>query len=204
MNPVRKATIDWLDVRQRMERAQEATEKALATDLQQAGRSLQERARVLALPLEETAKSERVPLAGFRLGDERYAIEARYVREIFMLRHTTPLPLAPPPFIALANLRGEILPVVDLGQLVGLETGEAERPFAVALGQDGLELAIAVTAVDEAIKTPLSTLQQSGPLIRGQLAEWQLGVTSDAIIVLDGGALLADPRLACEAGRIEG
>lgn len=193
----RKAAIDWADVRRRMARAIEATDQALRQDAEQTARLMEARTRTLARPLEREDTGEKIALLQFRVANTRYAIETRYVREIFSLHDVTPIPLAPSPFIGLANLRGESLPLVDAARLAGSATGTSETPFAVALGRGAIELAIAVTAVDEAADLPVASIVRPDELLGGTIAEWQRGVTADAVIVLDGAALLADRRLAC-------
>ena len=67
-----------------------------------------------------------MPLAVvFPLGPESYALPLEQVREIVATPGLTVLPTAPPAVLGLANLRGDVLPVMDLGRLVG-------SPFAAA------------------------------------------------------------------------
>ncbi len=55
----------------------------------------------------------------FPLGPESYALPLEQVREIVATPGLTVLPTAPPAVLGLANLRGDVLPVMDLGRLVG-------------------------------------------------------------------------------------
>lgn len=57
-------------------------------------------------------------LLTFHLGDERYAINTRYIVEVVPLVKLTKIPLADPVVAGLLNLRGLPVPVIDLRMLV--------------------------------------------------------------------------------------
>jgi purine-binding chemotaxis protein CheW len=52
----------------------------------------------------------------FSLGDEAYAIGLRHVREVLEMAPLTPVPGAPTAVRGVMNLRGQVVPVVDLGR----------------------------------------------------------------------------------------
>jgi purine-binding chemotaxis protein CheW len=54
----------------------------------------------------------------FALGRSRYAIELRWVREVFALGHVTLVPRAPAAVTGVVNYRGAIMPVLDIGLLL--------------------------------------------------------------------------------------
>jgi purine-binding chemotaxis protein CheW len=69
---------------------------------------------------------------GFPLGEERFAIEILRVQEIRALTAITPIPNAPPHIRGVINLRGTIIPVIDLRLRFGLCTN-ADPRFAIIL-----------------------------------------------------------------------
>ncbi|MCA1828649.1 MAG: chemotaxis protein CheW [Myxococcales bacterium] len=166
-------------------------------DPEQAGRILEERARILARPAAEKSHADQLELLVFTLSGESYALEARSVREVTALADFTPVPGASRHLLGITNLRGEILPVFDLRGLTGLEpTGVTDLSRLVVLGEDRDELGLLADHVGEVravapgeIFDPPETLSAAG---RGLLR----GVTRDAVMVLDAGAVLRDPRLS--------
>lgn len=68
----------------------------------------------------------------FPLGPERFAIEILRVQEIRALTTTTPIPNAPVHIRGVINLRGTIVPVVDLRRRFEIST-DADSRFAVIL-----------------------------------------------------------------------
>lgn len=79
-----------------------------------------------ALPQQELA-SERVQLCAFRVGAEEYVIDIMRIREIVPPQKVTPVPRAPDFIEGVVNLRGAIVPVVDLRKRLGLPPVPAGR-----------------------------------------------------------------------------
>src|SRR5436189_2031272 len=68
------------------------------------------------------------------LGKERYALNVMSVREIIRPMDISPVPRAPAEFLGVINLRGKIIPVIDLRIKFGLEfTGRTERTCIVVV-----------------------------------------------------------------------
>lgn len=68
----------------------------------------------------QVVESHDLPLVVFRLGEEAYALKLHTVREIIMVGMITPVPRAPGFIEGVLNLRGEVMPVIDLRDRFGL------------------------------------------------------------------------------------
>ena len=105
------------------------------------------------LGLNDTRAQETAPsleLVVFRLGPESYGLRLHEVREIIMVGQITPVPRAPQFVDGVLNLRGEVMPVVDLRTRFGLERVEAttiSRILITSIG--GVYTGLVVDAVDE-------------------------------------------------------
>jgi chemotaxis signal transduction protein len=86
----------------------------------------------------------------FTVGTARYALELRWVREVVSLGFVTGVPTAPAVLGGVCNLHGTILPVLDLGALLGLPSGPPARQGdgALVLEADDLVCALRVDQVD--------------------------------------------------------
>jgi chemotaxis signal transduction protein len=95
----------------------------------------------------------------FALGTARYAVELRWVREVVTLGFVTSVPTAPPAVGGVCNLHGAILPVLDLGVLLGHPPGPPARQGdgALVLEAEGTVCALRVDQVDH-----VATLNDTG------------------------------------------
>jgi purine-binding chemotaxis protein CheW len=151
---------------------------------------LEERARALARPLRMSAPIDDLEVVTFALANERYAIESRYVFEVFRLEDLSPLPGAKPPVFGVTAWRGELLTILDLRTVLGLPvTALNDLSRVLVLGADRPAFGILADAVQDLVRLPASEVRQ---LPEGVAAkrEYLHGVTADAVLVLDVQQLL--------------
>jgi purine-binding chemotaxis protein CheW len=195
--------MDWTAIRARLALAMKATERDVRPGPAESKRLLDERARRLARPPpDEPGPGEVLTLATFALAGERYGIEAVFVREIARFLDFTPVPGAADFLVGVANLRGEILAVINLRSFFGVADRQVtELSRVVVLGGDRNEFGILADEVhdiaavrdDEVLQPPASAPSVGRQYVRG--------VTKDALIVLAGDRLLSDQRLYIDQTR---
>ncbi|MEY3025932.1 MAG: Chemotaxis protein CheW [Planctomycetota bacterium] len=101
----------------------------------------------------------------FCLGDEQYGVEILRVREIIGLIAITPLPQTPAYVRGVMNLRGRIIPVIDLRQRFGLQPIEATKETCIivleASDADGAQTVMGaiVDSVREVQDIPKSAIE---------------------------------------------
>lgn len=84
-----------------------------------------------------------VTLAGYR-----FAVEVRYAREVVVFDEYTIVPLAPPHLLGVANLRGNIMPVVDIRPLLGMaRAGAGQEVRALVVERDRVKVALLIDEV---------------------------------------------------------
>ncbi len=125
---------------------------------------------------DSTGKQE---LIAFRLGDGEFGVDVMAVREIRGWAAPTPLPGAPPYVRGVINLRGAVLPIVDLASRLGMPSGEPgprDVTIVTRIGQQTVGLLVnAVSDIlsvrDDAIQpTPDAASDGMRALVRGLLA----------------------------------
>lgn len=158
---------------------------------------LRRRARALARPPEHAPTAETVlEVLEFRLAQERYAVETRYVREVAPLKELTPLPCTPSFVLGIVNVRGQIVPVFDLKKLFDLpEEGLTDLHRIIIVRGHNLELGLLADLTLGVRSISLSSLQSSLPTLTGIRGDYLKGVTAERLVVLDLARLLADPRI---------
>lgn len=156
-------------------------------------RILAERARRLAVSREQRA-ADGHEIITFRLNDEGYGLEEKYVYEVIRLGNIVPLPGAHPPFCGVTNYHGTLLPVVDL--LTFLQPAHAtaakKAKYLLVLGRQAAELGILATALGPAVKVQP---KQWAASVSGNNISHILGIVPDLGMLVDGDALLVEPGL---------
>ena len=118
-----------------------------------------------------------------QVADEHYALPVADVLEVAELGDVTPVPGAGPAVLGIRNLRGQVLPVVDLATIFEVAPGKAER--IVIVERDGLRAGLAVDAVAGVEQLPEATEEVgSGHLVGAALADGALVGVIDVESVL--------------------
>ncbi|HEV2378166.1 MAG TPA: chemotaxis protein CheW [Terriglobia bacterium] len=192
-----RGMIDWSAIHRRLEVSQAALGCRLNPDPDEKRKILKARAKLLARESEGRGTvAASTEVVEFQLGYERYAIESVYIREIHSLRDLTPLPCTPPFVLALINVRGQILSVIDIKKFFDLpDKGLTELNKVIIVQTDRMELGILADAILGVRSLALPDLQPSLPTLTGIRVQYLRGVTKDSLVVLDAEKLLSDSRI---------
>lgn len=123
----------------------------------------------------------------FRLGGQRYALPIEAVQEIQQIVAMSEVPESQPGVIGMINLRGDVIPALDLRRSLGMETQEfsLQTPMVIARVSGGL-VSLVVDEVEDVAALPIDCLQEPGEYL--ELAERLIAVCrvdSDLIFLLD-------------------
>lgn len=104
--------------------------------------------------------SDEMELLSFRVADEEFSVAITSVREIRGWTRTTSLPRSPDYVRGVINLRGTVLPVLDLGMRLGLDTTEpTDRSVIIVVDLGARTAGLRVDAVSDILSVPASSLQ---------------------------------------------
>jgi len=158
---------------------------------------LRERAIALARePEEKETAAECLEVVEFLLAYERYGLESACIREVYPLKELTSLPGTPPFVLGIMNVRGKILSVIDLRKFFDLpQKGLTDLNKVIIVHDEAMEFGILADAILGVRLIPLREMQPSLPTLTEVRADYLKGVTAERLVVLDGGALLADRRI---------
>jgi len=99
-------------------------------------------------------------LATFFLGREEYGVDVRLVQEIIRVTEVTQVPRAPDFIKGVINLRGRIIPVVDLKRKLGLGEVEVARQSRIVVVKIKERLiGLLVDGASQVLKVPVSTIE---------------------------------------------
>ncbi|AXI46716.1 chemotaxis protein CheW [Sulfitobacter sp. SK012] len=110
--------------------------------------------------MDDQAEFQAIELLTFKLADQEYALDIMSVREIRGWARTTPMPHAPRCMKGVMNLRGTVLPVMDLSERLGLDTHtQNSRNVIIVVKQAGAMIGLLVDAVSDIISVEANALQ---------------------------------------------
>lgn len=132
-------------------------------------------------------------LVTFQLSEELYAIDIMDVKEIVTLQEIRTLPNAPSYVEGLYNLRGEIIPIINLHKRFHLrkaQLGEDETLLSgfIIIDLDGMKLGVIIDKVERVISIDYNEIQAPPQMISGIGAEYIQGVVNQNggyLIILD-------------------
>ncbi len=163
------------------------------TQEEQQERILKERARILARKIvQEDDASERMEVALCMVGAETFALPVTHLREIVLLPLITRLPFAPAWFLGIAQVRGTLLTVLDLGAFFGVKGESNPGHLAVIEGPQGL-LGVTLDSVLSCQHISYSDMRKAGAERTDRRAT--LGISTDLAVIVDVPRLLSLPEV---------
>jgi purine-binding chemotaxis protein CheW len=187
---------DWEAFHRRLRAVRDALKRRIEPPPEEQARVLRSRARELAREEKIEDTGAIVEVIEFRLAEEHYAIESAYVREVLFLRELTPLPCTPAYVLGLANVRGQILTIIDIRKFFDLpERGLTDLNRVILLQGHGIEFGILADAILDTRTIPLTHIGPAPATFTGIRRDYLKGVTPERVAVLDGGKLLGDERI---------
>jgi purine-binding chemotaxis protein CheW len=97
----------------------------------------------------------------FQLAQEEFAIGVLSVREIIRTQDITKVPHTPPHMKGVINLRGKVIPVMDVRRRFGQpETTYTERTVIIVLDINNVPIGLVVDAVSEVLEIPEGQIDQ--------------------------------------------
>jgi purine-binding chemotaxis protein CheW len=106
------------------------------------------------------------------LGGELFTIDLQNVREVFVVESITPVPGMPSGLVGVTNLRGSVVPLLDLRQMIGLVAENALK-YAVVLKHGNWQVGVLVDTVpeirtlskDQFLPAPVGTADGGNPFV---------------------------------------
>lgn len=123
----------------------------------------------------------------FQLGDELYGAEIAVVREVGPMQRVTRVPRTPRYIEGVTNLRGRVIPVIDLRRRLGLPVTPFTKQTRIAVAElEGGQVGMIVDSVQEVLRIPAESVEPATGLVSKLDAETISGVAKvdDRLIVL--------------------
>lgn len=106
----------------------------------------------------------------FHLGAESFAIPLLSVKEVMAMPSVAPIPQAPPSFLGMMNLRGQVIGVIDLRQKLGIQPKKNQEEKAVIiLDFNDFRIGAVVDLIDS-VQTLANEKRQDKPKMQGPVS----------------------------------
>lgn len=144
--------------------------------------------------------------ATFRLADELFAIRVDGVQEVMTRQPLAPVPLAPPYLVGLLNLRGQIMPAIDLRCLLRFPARDEKAPQHLMVVCSGTTAAsIIVDEIGDVLELDEGAWRPPPDTLEGYHREFVTSIQAidgDMVLALQVETLLADDQERRSEGRI--
>ena len=126
-------------------------------------------------------------LVTFRLGNEEYAVDILKVQEINRMKEITRVPNTPAYVEGVINLRGKVIPVVNLRSKFSLDERDNDTQSRIMIMDiQGITMGLVVDGVSEVLRIPANIVEPTPPMAANISTEFIKGIAKleDRLIIL--------------------
>lgn len=146
-----------------------------------------------------TGAGQQAQYLTFMLGEEMFAIAIRHIKEIIEYGGLTPVPMMPEFISGVINVRGSVLPVINLQLRFGRETSAVGKRTCVVIveageGEQVQDVGVVVDQVNEVLELDAKSLSAApsfGTNIRSDFIEGVARIDGRLVVILDVGQVLS-------------
>lgn len=131
--------------------------------------------------------SELLQLVSFKIGNEEFGVDILKVQEINRMMQITKVPNAPNFVDGVINLRGRIIPIIDLRIRLGMVKREHDKSTRIVVVElDGKTVGFIVDEVSEVLRIPVNITEPPPPMVAGINADYitAVGKLEDRLLIL--------------------
>jgi purine-binding chemotaxis protein CheW len=122
-------------------------------------------------------ENELLQLVTFGIGEEEFGIDILKVQEIIRTMAITKVPNSPPYVEGVINLRGKVIPVIDLRSRFNMECRSHDsHTRIIVIELHGMIIGFVVDEVSEVLRIQSNTVEPPPPVVAGVESEYIKGV----------------------------
>jgi purine-binding chemotaxis protein CheW len=132
-------------------------------------------------------QDEILQLVTFSIGNEEFGVEILKVQEINKMMQVTKIPNSPSFVEGVINLRGKVIPIINLRNKLRLPPKEHNKNTRIIVMEiQGKTIGFIVDAVSEVLRIPRSITEPPPPMIGGVSSEYivSVGKLEDRLLIL--------------------
>ena len=122
---------------------------------------------------------DQIELVSFRIGEQEFCVDIMAIREIRGWAPATPLPQTPPYMRGVINLRGAVLPILDLAVRLELPATEpSARSVIIVIAADNRLVGLLVDAVSDILSVSRAAIQPTPDVACDRVRSFVRGLMS--------------------------
>lgn len=130
---------------------------------------------------------ELLQLVSFKIGEEEFGVDILRVQEINRMIEVTRVPNAPEYVDGVINLRGKVIPIIDLRRRFGMARKEHDKSTRIVVVElRGKVIGFVVDRVSEVLRIPKSVTEPPPPIVAGVDTDYitAVGKLADRLLIL--------------------
>ncbi len=121
--------------------------------------------------------SDAMEIIAFRLHEQEFCVRTTSIREIRGWVASTPMPHSPPDVLGVMNLRGNVIPIIDVAQRLGMPSSEPTHRSAIIVAEVGrLIVGLVVDQVSDILTIKRDRIQPVPPISLSPGSEYAEGI----------------------------
>ena len=132
--------------------------------------------------------SNSIQIVCFKIGSEEYGIDILQVQEILKIPKVTKLPKSSRHILGVIDLRGRVIPIIDLGKRFGIVADLSNSSRAIVVDIEGKQVGLAIDSVSHVIKVDSGDIEPPPPVVKGISGKYIVGIAklkTGFVVILD-------------------
>ncbi len=125
----------------------------------------------------------------FKIGNEEYGLNILQVQEILKLPNVTKLPKSKPYIMGVIDLRGKVLPIIDLSKRFGSDMNRVSKNSrAIVVNIGGRKVGLGIDSVSHVVKVSSKDIEPPPAVVKGISSKYIVGIAkvdNGFVVVLD-------------------
>ncbi len=136
----------------------------------------------------------------FKIGNEEYGVDILRVQEILKLPDVTKLPGSLEYIMGVIDLRGRVIPIVDLSNKFGiLSNAEASKKRSIVVEISGKQVGLAIDSVSHVVRVNSNDIEPPPPVVKGISGKYIVGIAKldeGFVVILDINQIFSDEEIS--------
>jgi len=131
----------------------------------------------------------------FSLSDQDFAIEIESVNEVTESKEITPVPKSPEELEGIINLRGEVMPVINLKRVLKMNMSNKNDSQIMVVGNDDKQVGLMIDYAKDVKDFDEDSIEQTTSIIQGSQDHYKgvMTINDNLVLILDIAWLIGNP-----------